>query len=293
MKRWTPGHTLAAGVALIVLTNAVALGGVWWNRSPPAESTVTLSERELGLPWRSVRTAGKQRAGAEPALARHRLRSSGADVVSPYAFNGGTPEWLDGERAAGARLRSRRPPVRCRPPPFHPPVAARGRSSSSNSTDRPASRRWPGRARTPRATTRRPPSTPAARNSPTAPRLPRTRWQARRTRTAACSPSTPASTPCNCARNTPTARASCCSRAACGPTLRDRRGGQPAADRLHHAPGHRQPERAARAALSARRHPPPHRGRAPAENRISAVVQVGQRLEPWISELESVSKSHE
>ena len=28
MKHWTPGHTLAAGIALITLTNAVALGGV-------------------------------------------------------------------------------------------------------------------------------------------------------------------------------------------------------------------------------------------------------------------------
>ena len=47
MNKWTRGHTLAIGIALIVLTNAVALGGVWWNRSATPESALTLSQREL------------------------------------------------------------------------------------------------------------------------------------------------------------------------------------------------------------------------------------------------------
>lgn len=39
---------LIAGLALIGLTNAVVLAGVVWNRQPPLDSSLHLSERELG-----------------------------------------------------------------------------------------------------------------------------------------------------------------------------------------------------------------------------------------------------
>jgi Domain of unknown function (DUF4824) len=42
---------LAAGVALILLTNLVALAGVWYNRSDKARYQLTLTERELNLPY--------------------------------------------------------------------------------------------------------------------------------------------------------------------------------------------------------------------------------------------------
>lgn len=45
-----PRHGLLAGLALILLSNAVALGGVWYNRQGEPESRLQLSEREL---WRS------------------------------------------------------------------------------------------------------------------------------------------------------------------------------------------------------------------------------------------------
>ena len=97
MKRWTSTHTLIAGIALIVLTNAVALGGVWWNRAAPPESTLTLSERELGLPWRSLRT--RENSGLALTL---RWRVANRDIndeqVSTFTFNSGTPAWLDGAR---------------------------------------------------------------------------------------------------------------------------------------------------------------------------------------------------
>lgn len=50
--KWSPRHTLAAGLALIVLTNAVALLDAAYNRSATPESTLRLSERELRLPYR-------------------------------------------------------------------------------------------------------------------------------------------------------------------------------------------------------------------------------------------------
>jgi hypothetical protein len=44
---WTNRHTLIAGLGLIVLVNAIALAGVAWNRSEPVDSRLQLSEREL------------------------------------------------------------------------------------------------------------------------------------------------------------------------------------------------------------------------------------------------------
>lgn len=44
---WTRTHALLGGVGLILLVNAVALGGVAWNRSGEPDSLSRLSEREL------------------------------------------------------------------------------------------------------------------------------------------------------------------------------------------------------------------------------------------------------
>ncbi|MFJ3052652.1 DUF4824 family protein [Pseudomonas nitroreducens] len=44
---WTRTHALASGVGLILLVNAVALGGVAWNRSGKPDSVLSLSQREL------------------------------------------------------------------------------------------------------------------------------------------------------------------------------------------------------------------------------------------------------
>lgn len=45
---------LLAGLALIALANAVALAGVSWNRRGEPEATVTLTERELQIPWSAI-----------------------------------------------------------------------------------------------------------------------------------------------------------------------------------------------------------------------------------------------
>ena len=44
---WSNRHSLFAGLGLIVLVNAIALAGVIWNRSEPADNRLPVSEREL------------------------------------------------------------------------------------------------------------------------------------------------------------------------------------------------------------------------------------------------------
>jgi hypothetical protein len=51
MMTWQRKHTFIAGLSLILLTNAVALLGVAYNRSGTPESRLTLSQRELQLPY--------------------------------------------------------------------------------------------------------------------------------------------------------------------------------------------------------------------------------------------------
>jgi hypothetical protein len=48
---WTRRYNLLAGLGLIVVVNAIALAGVAWNRSEPADSRLQLSERELGTSY--------------------------------------------------------------------------------------------------------------------------------------------------------------------------------------------------------------------------------------------------
>jgi hypothetical protein len=95
MKR---AHVLVAGLVLLALTNAVALGGALWNRSGEPEARMRLSERELhragswygshensglslGVGWR---TFVEERGDAETPIYGFR-----------YGFSGRSPRWLD------------------------------------------------------------------------------------------------------------------------------------------------------------------------------------------------------
>lgn len=98
MRSWSRGRTLGLGIGLIVLTNAIALGGVWWNRSATPESALTLSERELGLPWRSLRLM--ENSGLALNLNWRVAGREADDSGSGSTMNGGTPEWLDAAKMA-------------------------------------------------------------------------------------------------------------------------------------------------------------------------------------------------
>lgn len=95
----TPIKTLVAGAGLILLANAVALTGVYLNRSGEPESRLTLSQRELTMPWGWGMT--KENSGLALGLNWRVSDASSADYYGGgFGFGGGTPEWLDESRMA-------------------------------------------------------------------------------------------------------------------------------------------------------------------------------------------------
>lgn len=87
---WKRKYTLMGGMALILISNAVALLGVRYNRSGEPDSVLRLSQRELELPyWRGV-----DREGAMHEL-RLKWRTLAKDEKTYYGTYGGQAEWLD------------------------------------------------------------------------------------------------------------------------------------------------------------------------------------------------------
>jgi hypothetical protein len=90
------GRTLAAGIALIALTNAIALGGVAWNRSGEPESVLKLTQRELWQPY-SYGLA-REEGGLQLSV---RWRALHADPeIGFYGEFHGQPEWLNEAKLA-------------------------------------------------------------------------------------------------------------------------------------------------------------------------------------------------
>ena len=94
-------RTLMAGVALILMTNAVALGGAAYNRSGQPEAVLSLTQRELQLPY----AWGGKGENSELALGLQwrtlGMESDNLDNLSmPYLSIGGAPDWLDKTKLA-------------------------------------------------------------------------------------------------------------------------------------------------------------------------------------------------
>lgn len=105
---WTRRHTLIAGLALIAITNAIALGGAAYNRAGEPDSALTLSERELRPPyvWRSQ----KENSGLALRL-QWRVAPGGAPSADNYYFSsdGGMPGWLDKQKMTSLGFNMERP----------------------------------------------------------------------------------------------------------------------------------------------------------------------------------------
>jgi hypothetical protein len=91
----TPSRRLIAGVALILLTNLVALAGVAYNRSGAPEAILVLTQRELHPPY-AWGFAGEN-SGVALSLQWRTLGMDGNpyETQMPYFSIGGEPEWLD------------------------------------------------------------------------------------------------------------------------------------------------------------------------------------------------------
>lgn len=87
-------RAMLAGIGLIILTNAVVLAGVAYNRSGEPDSSVTLTERELNLPY--LYSASRENSGI--AL-RFNYRSQSSSP-SGYRYYGSEAKWLTKEKLA-------------------------------------------------------------------------------------------------------------------------------------------------------------------------------------------------
>lgn len=97
--KWTPRATLIAGLALMALTNAVALGGAAYNRSGQPDSQLALTQREVQAP-------------SPYSSRRHRDENSGLALTLQWrCLNDGetaylgnryclSPPWLDAAKMA-------------------------------------------------------------------------------------------------------------------------------------------------------------------------------------------------
>lgn len=91
-------RTLLAGIGLILLTNAVVLAGVAYNRSGQPESSVTLTERELALPfyYGALYNASSENSGID---LQFRYRSKGSALIG-FNYLRQEGNWLTLEKLA-------------------------------------------------------------------------------------------------------------------------------------------------------------------------------------------------
>jgi hypothetical protein len=100
-------HTLIAGLALIALTNAIALGGVAYNRSGEPESVLKLTQREL---WQPHGYGLDREEGGLQLSVRWRVLTADP-AMAFYADHQGTPEWLDEAKLASLGFDVSQPPA--------------------------------------------------------------------------------------------------------------------------------------------------------------------------------------
>jgi hypothetical protein len=100
MNRPTHKQALWAGLAILFVVNAIALGGAAWNRSQ-IESQLRLGERELRAPY--AWQGDSEDSGVSLALnwrARPAPRSEELAYLMPYSYYGADPGWLDDAKLA-------------------------------------------------------------------------------------------------------------------------------------------------------------------------------------------------
>jgi hypothetical protein len=95
MSFLTQGRTLVIGVAIILIVNAIALGGAAYNRSGSPDSTLHLSQRELSLPWRSDDENSGMALSLKWRVPAQVDANAVATSLGSYFAYGHDPAWLD------------------------------------------------------------------------------------------------------------------------------------------------------------------------------------------------------
>jgi len=109
-------RTLLVGVAIVLAVNAIALGGVAYNRSGKPDSVLQLSQRELHEP--NVWQREKDSSGVTLHIQwRVPVRTTSANANAEalqrlsYGMSSGQPDWLDTDKLASLGF-DIRPPLR-------------------------------------------------------------------------------------------------------------------------------------------------------------------------------------
>jgi len=104
-RRWP----IISGVVLIVSTNLVALGSAISNRSGTPDSILTLTQRELALPYDNWRIG--ENSGLALRLVWRTDQTQTHDAVAPSVWFGGEGDWLDVAKLTelGIKVRPRGP----------------------------------------------------------------------------------------------------------------------------------------------------------------------------------------
>lgn len=111
MNRPSHRQALWAGLVILFVVNAVALGGAAWNRSQ-VESQLRLGERELRTPYAWQRD--NEDSGVALTLAWRARPAQGEEIsgyLSPYSYYGSQPTWLDNAKLAELGFSLTPPPV--------------------------------------------------------------------------------------------------------------------------------------------------------------------------------------
>lgn len=106
MKTFSPANkrTLFASLSLILLTNAIVFAGVAYNRSGEPESQITLTERELRLPYYNV-------INENTGIALQVFYRVKTDKMQegPYYMYSNNIDWLDKDKLASLGVDVSRP----------------------------------------------------------------------------------------------------------------------------------------------------------------------------------------
>jgi len=97
---WNRRTATAAGLALLVLTNAVALGGAAWNRSGAPDSRLQLSEHELSVPWGVWSPPGAENSGLSLRLYWRCNPAPRTGARRTTYYDDASPGWLDNGKMA-------------------------------------------------------------------------------------------------------------------------------------------------------------------------------------------------